>query len=164
MVQTQNSRLQEALRRATRVNSMSLPQDLRSDIQATVECNPDLVAEGTVFNASVTSTGSGTVVPAVAGNSFVIKGYTLCLLKDATCDTADGLFNITFVQGGITKSLAILPLLTLTAQEATVSCTLLNPITVDVGTAVSVSSNTFTVGKMRRICHVYGYFISNTNA
>lgn len=155
----------QLLQQVARIQSAEgLPRELGNVIVPTLELNPRIIdAIESISNNNSTS-GTGTIIAAQAGRKFVITGFTAGVVKDATCDTADGAYTVTYTTGGISKSLFSLPLLTLTAQEQAVSGQFKNSIICDANTAISLSSNTFTAGKMRRHTTIYGYWIDNPDA
>lgn len=108
------------------------------------------------FDVNASSAGL-TLFTAPVDRDFVIVGYEISLIKDATCDMADTSINIACKSDGISQSLMYLPAITLTAQNVVVNMTGLN-FKWDKGTALTISPGTFTAGKRRVSGTIFGYY------
>lgn len=158
MVAIQNSDAIQAIREAARLSvSEGFPQQLSMTCVPVMDMTPRNARKLTTFSTSTAITGSASIAAPGAGKRYVIFGYALDLIKDATCDTADGSLSITITQGGISKTLCAINLLTLTAQAVTSALSLPQVVECDENTAIALSSNTFTAGKMRRTITIYGF-------
>jgi len=105
------------------------------------------------------TTGSATIYTTPTDQDFYITALAVSLMKDATCDVADGgSFSITAQVNGIVTQLIGIPLFTLTAQDGELALSFGNhPMKVDRGTTILIATNTFSAGKMTRIGYVHGY-------
>jgi len=125
-----------------------------------VETNPKQVRRPDVF-ASVSATASAAtnnILVSVTGRNFVLCGYGLSYVKDATCDHATSNVSIRIPSGGSTvRYVARLAVLTLTAQSGNLEVSLNRPIKCDVATLL-LETPTFTVGNFVRTAYVWGYY------
>lgn len=154
MVKIQNDEIVKNFVDALKVSmSEGFPTEASSNVVPVIDVTPYNRLE--TINGSLNTTGAADVYSAAANKRLRIFGFTMSLVKDATCDAADGNFSVTYTQGGIVKTLGSLPFLTLTAQQDQTEVALPYPIYTDPGTAVSIASNTFTAGKMRRNVTLY---------
>ena len=155
MILIQKGDIANNLRAATKLDIQQLPQvAINSGIVAPiVDVTPntnELMLEA-VASASTSSASNSLLTTSGKPGDYYLYGASINMIKDSTCDNADGTFSIEitgFDNQGV--SFARIPLLTLTAQERILSFILPKPIRIKAGSAVSLSQPTFTVGKFRR--------------
>lgn len=154
MVKIQNDEIVKNFVDALKVSmSEGFPSEASATVVPVMDVSPYRKPEA--ITATLNATGGADVYTAQAGKRLRIYGFMMSLVKDGTCDTADGNFSISFTQDQQTKTLGSLPLLTLTAQQNQAVVTLPYPIYTDINTAVSITSSSFTAGKMRRAVTLY---------
>jgi len=106
---------------------------------------------------SRSTSGAGNIQGAFTSKDYYITGINFAIVKDATCDVVDGTCGITVLVDGVSKTIASLPVLTLTAQSMVINVTLPFPLKVDRLGVIGFSSQIFTVGKFIRTATIYGY-------
>lgn len=164
-----NSELSNELREGAKIQTSrdQIPNQLGQTVVPVMEVNPKLMRENVII-ASSSASATGTATPlsssAFTGSQVYITGFQSHVLKDATCDVATGAVTWSVTQGGISRVLCSIAVLTLTAQSEIISCNFREPLKLDVNTAISLNSNTFTVGLLRRHIVVYGFVITNNNS
>lgn len=136
--------------------SEGFPQNLLPNVQPVMDMTPRFHRTITTYASGVSTSGAQTVYTAVTGKRLYIVGVFLGVVKDATNDMATGAVTVTANVGGSSKTLAAIPVLTLTAQDQNSYVSFERPIVVDRGANVSTSA-TFTAGAMRRNVTIYGY-------
>lgn len=110
-----------------------------------------------------TSASSNTAGTAASDKDTYITGCSLAIIKDATCDVADGVVAARITVEGVIKNVLTLPVLTLTAQATQLSIAFRYPIKVDRGSALQVVQGTYTAGKFLRSIVFHGYTVETTN-
>lgn len=109
-------------------------------------------------NSTVSETGF-TIMTTSANRDFYLTGMNIALVKDATCDVADGSGKIAVVIGGASVDLCALPTLTLTAQNVATSQTFNPPIKIDRNSNINANKGTFTAGKYILSTAIYGFYL-----
>jgi hypothetical protein len=112
------------------------------------------------FPAGSSVTGAITPYTAQVRRRLVITGVSFSFVKNATCDVATGPMSVVATIDGIATNILSHSVLTLTAERDTEVITFDVPILCDENTSVT-STNTFTVGAMRRDIIVYGYVLDS---
>jgi hypothetical protein len=117
-----------------------------------VDCSPNMTRS---LSVSTTATGNGsTTIP--TGKELYVIGWEFSIIKDATCDAADGVVDLQVIsETGETTTLCRIPTLTLTAQNQSVACSMLRPHRINRGSTVQIIGQSFSVGKYRRYGVVY---------
>jgi len=77
--------------------------------------------------------------------------------KDVTCDMSTGRVTVTCVIDGITTIIAVMSVLTLTAEHDTIVVHFKNPLRIDKNTNIKIGSVTYTAGLMSRTAVIMGY-------
>lgn len=143
----------------------SVPNQIAEKVVPTMEVNPFLLKKtNLIVNSSKSTTGNGTVYTTLTDRDTYLTGINLHMIKDVTCDTADGTACfVSFVQGGQTKYPVAISGITLTAQNESRVVLFANPVKLDRGSVVQISG-TFTAGKMIRNATIFGYTVETNNA
>lgn len=102
-------------------------------------------------------TGSSTILVPTTEETYVVTGIHVSIIKDATCDIADGVITLQATIGGIATLIASWGVLTTTAQAINEYIDFsVHPIKLDVNSSM-ILTGTFTAGKLVRTVTVYGY-------
>lgn len=156
-MQVQNPEATQVIRDQAKLTlAEGFPQSLSSQIIPVIDMSPDFHKNLSSFVNGSNATGNSVLYTGTSGKKLCIVSAAIAVAKDATCDLATGPIQITYVQGGVTKTLIALPNLTLTAQQMETSISLIRPIICDAGTNVACTV-TYTAGNLRRQMQVYGY-------
>lgn len=140
-----------------------VPNELAEKIVPTFETNPQLLKKDVSLTNDKLTTGTLFVTPTTT-RQFYLTGFVASYVKDAVCDSATGLYQISYTsETGATAYLMNFPIITLTAQQESVSHTFKNPIKLGLTSAVGFSG-TFTVGVLSRSLTIYGYYEDTYNA
>ena len=136
---------------------------LSAEVQGPIAVIPiDRIQNIMVSAAPTTSGASNNITTFAADKDSYVTGCTLSFQKDATCDVSDGFIRIIVTTEGVTRNIAQLPVMTLTAQSMIVPIQFAKPIKVDRGSASSLTQGTFTAGKFIRSATLYGYTVETT--
>lgn len=159
MATLQNTNAIKELRTSTGLNLVTgYPTQIANTIQPVVNINPNnyrLIE--TTKSSAVTATGANTIFTTSATRDTYLVGYVFACTKNALCDVASGTIILSaFVSGGNSISISRLPVLTLTAQDTTITHTFNNPIKIDRNTPVQMSG-TYAAGSMVRMAVLYVY-------
>jgi len=112
------------------------------------------------FPAGSSSTGAITPYTGALRRRLVITGVAFSFAKNATCDVATGPMSVVATIDGTATNILTHSVITLTAERDTEVLAFKVPILCDENTSVT-STNTFTVGAMRRDITVYGYVLDS---
>lgn len=153
----------EIINQTRDVFKINLSNEKIPNIVPTAEVNPRLVKVSKVYTSIKTTTGSGTSFTPNANQDCYIRSVTLSIIKDATCDTADGSNNWNCYVDGLQQYFYI-PLLTLTAQNNSKTWTFTPALKIDRGTAIGWGNNTFAAGKNIRSIEIEYYIDEYSNA
>ena len=105
-----------------------------------------------------TSTGSATIFTAASDKDTYLTGVLFSYTKDATCDMSSASDpGVTATIDGVATNIIRLGTLTLTAQSEAVYISFPIPLKIDRGTAVQLTSVSYTAGTMTRSVVAYGY-------
>lgn len=154
----QNKRISNFIVDELRLNPVSdnIPKTVVPSIQPTFEVDRKFSVPLATNNN--TATGSATILTTPANVDTYITGVHLSFIKDATCDVAtNSLVQITAISQGTTYGLLSFPLITLTAQTGSDFAVFNPPLKVDRGTAIALTSATFSAGIMLRFSKIFGY-------
>lgn len=159
-MQIQNEEATRIIREQAKLTlAEGFPQVLLPNVVPVMDMSPDFHRNLTSFTGGSSSTGSITAYTGKTGTSFCVIGIQYSMVKDVTCDIATTSLTVLGTQGGVSKTLCAVAVLTLTVQNQTVVVNLPRPIILDPGTNIT-SAATFTAGAMRRQVTVYGYEIN----
>lgn len=160
-MQIQNQDATQIIRDQAKLTlSEGFPQNLLPNVQPVMDMTPDFHHDVNTFSSANSGSGSITAYSGAAGKQLAITGVQISYVKDATCDVATGSMSVVATKGGISRTIAAIAFLTLTAQHGSVSVAFERPFICDPATNIT-QSNTFTVGSMRRVVTVQGYEITN---
>lgn len=109
-----------------------------------------------------TTSGAQTLYTTPNDKDFYLTSVLMTIVKDATCDMASNVYNLTAVVDGVTISLGTIAILTLTAQSEVISRDFTIPIKIDRGSSIFLTANTFTAGTMSRSATICGYTVETT--
>lgn len=117
-----------------------------------------------ISNGNQTTTGTmSTAVPIVGnGQRVFVTSIDVHMIKDATCDAATGAITIGMTPNniGISKNIAQVGIIALTAQSEHININLPFPIEVKSAGTITLSG-TFTAGVMVRTISVAGFTTSS---
>jgi len=139
--------------------SEGFPQNLLPNIQPVMDMTPAFHRTTNLIQqrALNTSSGASTIFTTSTEHDTYITGFSISLVKDATNDTASGAFTLSATVDSVVTILGSLAVLTLAAQDQTLSVTLKHPVKISKGTALTMGSLTYTAGTCSRSMVVYGY-------
>lgn len=135
------------------------PQNLLPNVQPVMDMTPRNHRLVNSFNAATktTSSSSDTVFTTPTDRDLYITQVIFGFVKDAACDTASGAATLRVTSGGQAKTIAALPVLTLTAQDSRVVMNFNPPMKADRNTNCTMVQGTFTAGAFVRVTEVIGY-------
>lgn len=110
-----------------------------------------------IETASASASGTNTVIfTTPSDRDFYLTSAGMSFIKDAACDTANGVFTLKVYVNGAQKNLLNLPILTLTAQSMETSQSFNIPVKLDRSTTVTLNYATHTAGNYLRQGRVSG--------
>lgn len=123
----------------------------------TIDCTPRNHRVAQVLG-SITSntTGTKTALNSSANFDVFLSCIEASMIKDATCDVADGVLQIQTTINGATVILGYFSVLTTTADSQSIVVPISPPLKIDRSAPVNITGS-FTAGKMVRSLTVYGY-------
>jgi len=144
--------------RAQRQFNFKAGESLTDDITGPVAVIPVSPITKFLFHSQqTTSAASNSIIIAASDKDTYITAVSLAIAKDATCDNTDTFIDVRANVDGVAKRLALLPIMTLTAQDRGVFVTFPNPVKIDRGASITANQSTFTAGKFMRAVCLYGY-------
>jgi len=150
----------------TELNSFSYP-NLQSDTKVipVIDINPKHARNAEkVYTQTRTTTDASSVLLYSVGSreEFFITSASLSLVKNDTCDLASGTWGITVQPYGeaTAKVFLNISLLTLTAQNQTVSISFPSPLRVARSTDIRISACSHTAGSCVRSASIIGYTVA----
>lgn len=142
----------------------NIPQLDTSKIILTSEVNPKLIRRiEFIIGGGQSSTGSFNIYTTPTTKDFYLTDISASLIKDVVCDSATGAIYVSVVIGGVVSKIINFSIISLTAQDKTISLHFDAPIKLDRGTNVAFIG-TFTAGVMRRDISLMGYFVENQSS
>jgi len=127
-------------------------------IAPTIEVNPKIVSSANIVAANESnSIGGITIYTAPADKNAYIRTLQCGFHKSSACDVTTGSASIVITSEGITKTLAIFSILTLTAQNESVFLHFPNPVKIDKNTSVIWAGNSYTAGVCRKYASITGF-------
>jgi len=144
-MQIQNSSTIRELRTAAGLSiSEGFPQGLANQIVPVIELNPKLFRLTNVLrDAASVSTGSTTIFTTSSDKDFFLTNVSLTTEANATADSVFTKMEV--IQDGVTRVIALIRKLSLTAHSSSLVLQFNNPLKVDRGTAITITQS-FTVG------------------
>lgn len=162
MVNIQNEEVQKAYQEQLRISiAEGMLRGASDGLVPVLDVTPHFHRRGTVYRGQSTSTGTITVYNGSAKKRLVVTGYSLSIIKDATCDLASGVQEVIATQGGTSQRLAGYSSLVTTAQQVHITQSFKEPVFLDENTNVTFAG-TFTVGAYVRLVLLYGYEVDVT--
>lgn len=143
-----------------------IPSQLADKVVPVMEVNPKLLRRSNIVRSggSITA-GSATIYTTPGDKDFYLTACSASFIKDAANDNATGRFNaIVATVEGIAQNLISFAVLTLTAQQQTVTISFPTPIKIDKNTAISIASTTIGAGSFAKYGNIVGYTVDNINA
>jgi len=145
------------IERAARVLNSKQGDFLSTDVSGPYVTIPIQPASRVLGNVQSTASGTSTIFTSSASGDTYITAVSLALVKNVTCDIANGRVNVNCVIDGVTRDIIALPVLTLTAQESALTITFPhNGLRIDRSSIVQIGG-VFTAGNMIRTATVAGY-------
>lgn len=144
-------------------NTENIPSQLADKVVPVMEVNPMLLRRCNIVKGNVrTSTGVVTIYTTPTNKDFYLTSVCFGVSKDAVCNVATGLLNISISVEGTTAytHLCNTPVITLTASSSIVSQSFPVPIKLDRNTTVSMAS-TFGAGVLVLAGNIAGYTVEN---
>lgn len=140
-----------------------VPDQISEKVVAVMECNPKLLRRvNLVRGSSSVTTGTITLFTTPTDTDFYISELNMAFIKDVTCDAATGAVTISVVIDGVTRNIAGLSTITLTAQSGNLVISFPLPVKLDRTTSITMNG-TYTAGVMSRYCSIAGYIVQNAN-
>lgn len=106
--------------------------------------------------AAATTTGTVGLFTTPSDKDFYLTNATLSYAKDATCDIATGNILLSATVNGVAVGIIRLAVITLTAQQDTVSVNFNPPLKLSRSTGINLTGS-FTVGTLSRGATIQGY-------
>jgi len=160
MVEHKNNSITQWAQRKLRTK---VGQNLTDDVSAlvaTLEIGPVLTEIYSTNPSTSASTNTAFTLP--TEKDFYLVSASYAIVKDATCDSADGQAFCRATVNGAVKTLFGFPLLTLTAQQYNETVFFDPPLKIDRGGVLQITAPTFTVGKFSRVGTYIGYYEETT--
>lgn len=154
----QNQKVGEIVRDITKIDvNQQWPSQLSGSVSPIIDVTPNknLLMKTAPLTATASATSNNIITNLPEGT--LVWGIQMSLIKDATCDVATGSFVIAGTKLGeaSSSSFAVLPVLTLTAQQMNSTVMFEKPIAIKAGTNIAFSQGTFTAGNFVRSCCLY---------
>jgi len=167
MSQIHNTDLFNEIRDAGKIQTSRdiLPSQLADKVVPVMEVNPKLLRyPNIVISSGTTATGVVTMVNTTSSaKDFYITHAYISITKDVVCDAATGSISISATINGAARTIVGCSIITLTAQDKTISLDFSHPLKIDRGTSITLTG-TYTAGVMSRIATIAGYYVENPNA
>jgi hypothetical protein len=164
MAQIYNTDLSKELIKGAsiQVNRDLVPSQLAEKVVPVMEVNPNLLRKANIYvGTGSAASGTSTVYTTPTNKDFYLIGISMALIKDATCDTATGKVTINGTPDGLAQlELIGIPIITLTAQSASISRDFIMPILLKRNTTIN-STQTYTAGLSSRTFSIIGYVVEN---
>ena len=137
-----------------------IPSVLGKVVSPIIDVTPRMHRITDVINGSSSTATSFNVLTSSSTKDTYITGCSYSIAKDATADIATAAScAVTVVVGGATLPIIKVPVITLTAQNITVTVQFPNPIKVDRNTSVLASRGSTTVGVVVIAATAWGYTV-----
>ena len=159
-----NSDLTKELIEGAKLSSAigTIPSEMQTTVVPVMEVNPRLLRKCNIIRSSIlTTNANGTLLTASTTQQTFITSCSVAFIKDIVCDMSSGLGpGIDLVQGGATVRLCYFPIITLTAQNDSMTMSFDPPILIDKGSAVTANrGSAFTAGVCVRAMTITGYVV-----
>jgi hypothetical protein len=154
-----NSEVTQGIQKA--IKRQGTPEYKVSDtIIPTIEVNPQIIKNVVIANVDTGTSGATTIIASDPNRDIYITSVSLSIIKDVTCDIATGSVNVNSTFLGALKNIIGLPVISLTAQNQSISVSFPHPLKIDRNAGVSISG-THAAGVLRRNV-VVSYFVDET--
>lgn len=144
------------------INRDKVPIELAEKVVPVLEVNPKLTKRCDVVKSIIytATAGATTMLSATerTGHQFYLCGCAASIQATATCDAATANYGISVIMGGLSRNLLTIPFITLTACNVNREICFANPIKIDMDTAISNGSFTYTAGTAVRSVVIWGYY------
>jgi len=139
-----------------------VPSKLANSIVPVININPKQlrIANISAFAASNAS-GAITIYSVPTTQDFYLTGIQYTLAKDVTCDMATGQAAVTIAINGKASRIIDVGIITLTAQQYSISREFNPPIKIDKGYVMATTTNAYTAGTCSRTINILGYSVEN---
>jgi len=154
----QQQKIFREVRLATGLPILEVPRALSDQIVPVIEVSPRLLQRSDIVRGSaVTTSGTITFFTTPTNIDFYLTSLLISYQKDATCDIASGIMDVSVTINGTGRVIASVSVLTLTAGSGYIPILLpKGGIKLDRATGVNFSG-TFTVGALVRAINLTGY-------
>ena len=143
-------------------SSDKIPNETLDKVQLTYSLNKKFSSFVSYGSANTTGTMSlGTPAVSVGAETY-LTGITASFAKDATCDLATGSIGLSIIpaESNVATTILSFSVITLTAQNQTLSMSLPYPLKIKGGSAISFAS-TFSLGVLTRSLSAVGFTTSS---
>lgn len=155
-----NSQLTRELTDAAKiqVSRDKIPNQLAEKVVPVMEVNPKLLRRANIVRSgTATGTGASTIYTTPSNQDFFLTHAELSIIKDAASDYATGGYPLNVTIDGVTRSILIISILTLTAQNQTVGIAFNTPVKLDRGSTIALNSASSTAGTFIRAATFGGF-------
>lgn len=162
-----NSELSEILRDTfkSQQNIDGTISQVSNQVVPVAEVNPTLVKPcNVVLGGTKSNSGASTVYTTPTSRDFYLNSLVFSITKDAACDMATGGAAATVVIEGVTQSIVLVPVITLTASDKQVNISFPKPIKLDRGSIIGIGGQTFAAGVCVRTLSFTGFTLDNPRA
>lgn len=138
-----------------------IPNLVSGMIMPVIDVNPKKYRKiNLVKAASSLTTGTATLytTPNTNNQDFYLTGVQLYVQKDATCDSSSVILAVTPAETGLATSIITLPMITLTANNISVTREFTYPIKIAKNSSITLTG-TFSVGVLYRGSSLMGYIV-----
>jgi len=141
----------------------SIPNQLAEKVVPVMEVNPKLLRRIDFIKSATKSVTGASTFTSLTDSDVMITNLNVGMIKDVVCDAATGSIEVTIITDGVSKAIASIPIITLTAQNQIMCINFNPPIKMDRNTTFSLSG-TYAAGVMVRNYTLSGYQIINPRA
>jgi len=159
MAQIQNTSTIKEIRTAAGLSiSEGFPQQLGNQIVPVININPKdyRTSQFIRFNQSGSS-GALSIATTSEKKDTFITACSMGIIKDAVADMTTGYVSIIVIIDGLERHIVSMPTLTLTAQNSFISVSFPSPIKVDRNSAITLHTQTHSVGVASKSASIVGY-------
>lgn len=137
----------------------NIPSQIAEKVVPVMEVNPKMLRRVNVmFDSNRTTSGTATFATLSSDKDFFLTGFSVCIAKDAVCDTATGTAGLTIpLVDGNNKYITSFSIITLTAQQFSESVEVKTPIPCKRGGTITMAG-TFGAGVYIRSATIRGYY------
>lgn len=155
---------QEIIKAARLASAFQVPTELGNAVVPVVEVNPRLVRTANITRSQTATYSAATIYTTPTNQDFYLCSVTYSISKDVVSDAPTSGTGIRIVVDGANRDLALLSMITLTAQTLFLSYSLPFPIKVDRNTNITIPSITGSLGVVYRSASITGYTVESSQA